>query len=179
MNAPELVRRYATTLLETALEKGRMEPVRRDAERLLVTLGAAPDLSEFLANRLATPPVVAETLRQLFAGRIEPLVLDFLLLMAGRRRSHLLASALQAFAAMAEERAGIVVARVRSAVPLSAAQTQRLAERLGACVGRRVRLLTSVDPGLRGGFVARLGDTVFDGSVASHLARLRRRLLQM
>ena len=78
---------------------------------------------------------------------------------------------------MVEEREGILSAEVVSAVELDGEQQKRLAERLAVYTGKQIRLHARVDSTLRGGLVARVGDTVFDGSLDTHLKRLRRRLV--
>ncbi|MEW6751741.1 MAG: ATP synthase F1 subunit delta [Candidatus Latescibacterota bacterium] len=177
MSAPEVVRRYAVTLLEAAREKGVRLRVEQDVEDLLATLRDSPDLVGFLGDRLTRPGLHRQVLQQVFAGRVQPLTLNFLLLLAQRRRVHLLPAVLEAFRELALAQAGIVRAQVRSALELSAEQEGRLGERLSAFTGKRVRLHVQVDGSLRGGLVARVGDVVFDGTVASQLERLRRRLM--
>ncbi len=44
-------------------------------------------------------------------------------------------------------------------------------QRLGRSLGRTVTMTTKVDPALIGGMVTRIGGTVYDGSVATQLAR--------
>ena len=61
------------------------------------------------------------------------------------------------------------LAEVRSAVDLTAAQRDRLAEALSRATGRQVEVKVVVDPSVVGGIVARVGDEVFDGSIASRL----------
>lgn len=65
------------------------------------------------------------------------------------------------------------VAEVRSAVPLDEPTTQRLAQALAAATGKQVEVKVIVDPTVLGGLVARVGDTVIDGSVRSRLEQLR------
>ena len=77
---------------------------------------------------------------------------------------------------MLDERTGIVEAEVRSAVALSPEQEERLRQQLAGYTGKIVKLRTSVDARIRGGMVARIGDTVFDGSLTTQLQRLHRRL---
>jgi F-type H+-transporting ATPase subunit delta len=72
----------------------------------------------------------------------------------------------------------VVRAEVTTAVPLSADRIAELQERLAAATGRRVTMTTNVDPGLIGGAVARVGTTVFDGSIATQLERIKERLEQ-
>lgn len=176
MNAPEVVRRYAATLLEAADETGATSAVQRDVERLLATVGQSDELTEFLANPLVDSQAQAEALRQLFSGKVEGLTLNFLRLMAVRSRAPIIGAALGSFLDQLAEREGIIGAEVRSAVALSTEQCQLLQARLEHHSGRKVRLAVQVDSSLRGGAVVRLGDTVFDGSVNTYLARLQARL---
>lgn len=176
MNAPEVVRRYAATLLEAADETGATSAVQRDVERLLATVGQSDELTEFLANPLVDSQAQAEALRQLFSGKVEGLTLNFLRLMAVRSRAPIIGAALGSFLDQVAEREGIIGAEVRSAVALSTEQCQLLQARLEHHSGRKVRLAVQVDSSLRGGAVVRLGDTVFDGSVNTYLARLQARL---
>jgi F-type H+-transporting ATPase subunit delta len=72
----------------------------------------------------------------------------------------------------------IVRAEVTSAAPLSPEKTKALADRLAQVTGKNVELSVSVDPALLGGVVARIGGTVYDGSVKTQLERLRQELVE-
>ena len=176
MNAPEVVRRYAVTLLEAADETGATAAVQRDVERLLETVRQSGELADFLANPLTASQAQANVLRELFSGKVEVLTLNFLRLMAVRGRASIIGAALESFLDQVAEREGIISAEVRSAVALSEEQCQRLRERLERRSGRSVRLDVQVDASLRGGAIVRVGDTVFDGSVNTYLERLQARL---
>lgn len=176
MNAPEVVRRYAATLLEAADETGATAAVQRDVERLLETVRQSGELAEFLANPLTDSQAQGNVLRELFSGKVEGLTLNFLRLMAVRGRASIIGAALESFLDQVAEREGIISAEVRSAVALSEDQCQRLRERLEHRSGRTVRLDVQVDASLRGGAIVRVGDTVFDGSVNTYLERLQARL---
>ena len=67
------------------------------------------------------------------------------------------------------------VAEVRSAIPLDATQMQRLATALGRATGKDVEVKVIVDPTVLGGLVARIGDTVIDGSVRHRLEQMKER----
>ena len=72
----------------------------------------------------------------------------------------------------------MVRAEVTSAAPLPQDRAAQLQERLAAVTGRRVTMTTKVDPALIGGVVARIGSTVYDGSIATQLASMKQRLLE-
>jgi F-type H+-transporting ATPase subunit delta len=65
---------------------------------------------------------------------------------------------------------------VTTAVALTPAQEQRLAETLGRIYGRTMGLHVTVDPDVLGGLVVQVGDEVIDGSVAHRLEAAKRRL---
>ena len=176
MNAPEVVRRYAVTLLEAADETGATDSVKRDVEGVVATLAQSAELLAFLSNPLIGGEVQASALRELFNGKVGDLTLNFLQLMGGRGRGGIIAAALKGFLELLAEREGVVGAEVSSAVELSSQQLEKLQERLEKYTGRKVCLETRVDASVRGGVIARVGDTVFDGSVNTHLERLRQRL---
>jgi F-type H+-transporting ATPase subunit delta len=68
------------------------------------------------------------------------------------------------------------VAEVRSAIPLDEAIQKRLAEALSKSLGKQVEIKVIIDPDVIGGVVARVGDTVIDGTVRHRLEQLRESL---
>jgi F-type H+-transporting ATPase subunit delta len=68
------------------------------------------------------------------------------------------------------------VAEVRSAVPLTSDQRERLAKALGLATGKQIEVKVVVDPSVLGGVVAQVGDTVIDGSVRTRLDQLKHAL---
>ena len=71
---------------------------------------------------------------------------------------------------------GIVLAEVRTALPLEDAQRTSVEERLGELTGEQVEMNEVVDESLIGGIAVRIGDRLYDASVRNRLERLRARL---
>ncbi len=82
----------------------------------------------------------------------------------------------EAFELQLDERLGFVRAEVSSAAPLNAPLSAGLESELSKLTGKRMRLRFDVDPALLGGVVARIGSTVYDGSVRGELRELGRKL---
>lgn len=76
-------------------------------------------------------------------------------------------------AQLAADAEGEIVAEVRTPVELDERQIERLTAALNKATGRRVQVKTVIDPSVIGGLVAKVGDTVLDGSVQHRLAELR------
>ena len=74
------------------------------------------------------------------------------------------------------DEAQIVRAQVTTAVALPADRISQLQQGLMRATGRQVQLQTRVDPSIIGGAIARIGSTVYDGSVTTQLTKVKERL---
>jgi F-type H+-transporting ATPase subunit delta len=134
-----------------------------------------------LHNALITPAVPASR-KKAVVGRVGELlklsrvVRNFLFVLVDRRRIPALSGIIQNLEEVLDERLGFARARVASAAGLTEAQETALNARLEKLTGKRIRTLFTTDPALIGGAVARIGSTVYDGSVRGQLAALQRRL---
>jgi F-type H+-transporting ATPase subunit delta len=76
-------------------------------------------------------------------------------------------------AELAAEAEGEVVAEVRAPLPLDADQTSRLQAALAHATNKKVQVKVVIDPTVVGGLVAKIGDTVLDGSIQGRFSELR------
>ena len=97
-------------------------------------------------------------------------------MLAERDRLALLPDLTSAYEARLMEHARVVRAQLTTAMELPADRVAALQQGLAQATGRDVRLETRVDPSLIGGAVARIGSTVYDGSVTTQLQKVRERL---
>ncbi len=93
-----------------------------------------------------------------------------------RPRGRSLEGGLTALSKLAAERRDRMVAEVRSAVPLSDGQKQRLGAALAKLYGRQVHLNLDVDPEVLGGVSVRVGDEIVNGTIADRLEEATRRM---
>ena len=101
---------------------------------------------------------------------------NFLLVLIGHRRIVLLSEILAAFEIVLDERSGYIRAEIASAAALGETQRAQIAAELEKLTGKRIRAAWSVDEALIGGVVAKVGSTVYDGSVRGSLESLGRLL---
>jgi F-type H+-transporting ATPase subunit delta len=126
----------------------------------------------------STPAISAEKKKTVLAELapllgLNPVARNFLSVVADHDRMNLLGEIREAFESLLDERMGVAVAEITTARPLEDAEKQELMAALRARTGKQVRMSCSLDPGLIGGVVARLGSTIYDGSVRGQLLRLR------
>ncbi len=140
-------------------------------------LEASPDLRKALVT-----PAVPNARKKAVVGRIADLLgisrvpRNFLFVLVDRRRIASLAEIVRRFEEVLDERLGFARADVSTATRIGEEQRTALAQGLGRLTGKRIRARYAVDPALIGGVVARIGSTVYDGSVRGQLASLGRRL---
>ena len=100
-----------------------------------------------------------------------------LLMLADRDRLELLPEVCEIYNALLMDHRGVVRARITTAEPLDTLHLESMVQALAKATGRKIKVETSVDETLVGGMVTQIGSTVFDGSIAHHLVRLRQRFI--
>jgi F-type H+-transporting ATPase subunit delta len=174
--------RYARALADAVLDPKSGLEAGRAWQELRSFAELVRDNAE-LRNVLMSPAVSPARKRAVvsrFAGILSAsrLVRNFLFVLIDRRRIALLDEVVDAFEAEIDARLGIVRAQVISAAPLDEPQRAEMQAALGRLAGKQVRANFDVDPALIGGAVARIGSTIYDGSVRGQLDALRTRLVQ-
>jgi F-type H+-transporting ATPase subunit delta len=182
MTLTAVAARYAEALAD--IVTGASSPVRPQAalDELKAFAQTLRSSSE-LYNALTTPSVQVSR-KKAVVGRIaddlqiSPVVRNFLFVVVGHHRIPIFAEIVEAFELQLDERMGYVRAAVASARELSPQQRSMLNGSLERLSGKRVRMQFKIDESLIGGAVARIGSTVYDGSVRGQLESLERRLVR-
>lgn len=171
--------RYARALFEVSVERDDPQRTEREVAAFQELVDGHPTLGRVVRNR-AISPVAKRAIVAAILDRTRPaspVAGRLLLMLAERGRLHLLPALLAGYRDRLLEHRGAVRARVTTAEPLGSARVASVTRKLQEAVGRQVTIETAVDERLLGGMVTRIGGTVFDGSLAHHLDRLRQRFL--
>ncbi|HEV7192966.1 MAG TPA: F0F1 ATP synthase subunit delta [Jatrophihabitantaceae bacterium] len=160
-------------LLGAAEHAGAIDEVEDELFRFGRVLDSDSRLATLLDDFAAAADRRVALVDQLVAGKVHPLTQQLLdhAVVSQRKRSvtHAIDDLLQLSAARRRRS----MARVTSAVLLSAAQERRLADKLSDLYGRPITIRTAIDPSVLGGLVIQVGDEVIDGSVAARLAEVK------
>jgi F-type H+-transporting ATPase subunit delta len=170
--------RYAKALFDVAVqEQADLVKIERDLTDAAELMATNAELQP--AVERAGVPDAARTavMTQVAAAMgVAPQVGKLLVLLARDRKLNYLKDLAASYRERLLAHQNVVRAEVTSAVPLTADQTGALAASLSAATGKKVELSAGVDPELLGGVVARIGSTVYDGSVRTQLQRLKNEL---
>jgi F-type H+-transporting ATPase subunit delta len=139
-------------------------------------ISAQPDLRAALADPAAPGELKRQLLGTLLDGKVTAAALALINQVVAHPRGRSLGAALDVCAGIAARRREQLIAVVRSAVELSAAQRRRLADALAGAYGHQVHLNVVLDPSVLGGISVQIGDELIDGTAVTRLAEVRRKL---
>ena len=176
----DLVEATETLAVEAALDaadaRGELDGVEDELFRFSRIVAADDDLGRILGNRSAPREGKAALLDRLLSGKVSPVTERLVRNALTTSHVHNAENEIERLSTAAARRRGRSVAHVVSALPLTAAQEQRLIATLERLYGRTMGLQVQVDPAVLGGLVIRVDDEVIDGSIAHRLEVAGRRL---
>ena len=169
---------YAEGFLAAA-ESARATDALLDAFDSLVAdvLDAFPEFEQLLASSLVSHEDKAGVLDRVLGPRMPTLFLNFLKVVSRHDRLDCLRAIHKQAHALDDERRGRVPIRLTTPTPVSDALAEQIHENLRKLIGGEPILERETDPELIGGAVLRIGDTVYDGSIATQLENMRQQMI--
>ena len=165
---------YAKALLGAAEKAGQTDAVVEELDSLIAdVLDKLPSLHAALASPRIGHEEKVSILDRAFAGRMTPVLLNFLKVLSRHGRLDCLRAIAEEAQKQLNGLRGRVEVSVTTAAPLSNPLREQIVTRLAALLGQEIVLRTTLDPEMLGGLVVRIGDTVFDGSVSARLIQMR------
>lgn len=177
MSVQTVARRYASALADVVLQRNEAREVQQELVTWAEMIRSNANLREVLAN----PTIGLDQKRKVLNKLIEiakprPTTVNFLKVLLQNQRLTELDEINRKFAAVLDDRAGVVAARVTTAHPVAAETQQTLRTKLHDLTGKSVRLEFDTDPEMIGGLVTRIGSTIYDGSVRNQLEQIREKM---
>jgi F-type H+-transporting ATPase subunit delta len=171
--------RYARSLAEVVIEENIEQKVTSDLETYSEIFGAVPELLDVFHS----PAVPRESKEKLLAELtakypVHSVTSNFLRILLQHNRVRFFEQIRKSYLKSVHESKGIVSARVTAAAALSVDELRKLEERLSGITGKLVSMESRMDPDLLGGLVVQMGSTIFDGSIRTQLAEMKRRLAE-
>ena len=179
IGAERIARVYAQAIIEAADRKGCRSQVLGELAALVrEVLPRVPKARDVLASPRIGADEKARLIDSLTKGRTLPTTAHALHVLARHGRLGLLGEVVAAAERLAAQLEGRKQATFTTAMPLAAAEQSRIVAEVEKAVAATLAPTFAVDPDIVGGLVVRIGDTVYDQSVATALVRLGERLKQ-
>ena len=146
--------------------------MRKQIDELREAATSVDDLRLLLDNPEVEPRLKGDVLAQIAQGA-DPIVVNFLRLIAEKGRANELAEIAAEFEALVDAEEGILDVELTTAHELSDKDFERITKQIEKASGRTVVAERKVDPSLIGGIVLQAGSMRLDASVRGRLERLR------
>jgi F-type H+-transporting ATPase subunit delta len=171
-----VAKRYAKALFDIAQQQQVVAEVEDQLKLIVQAITSDVDVQKFLALPSVDAARKSELLRGVFADRVSYIVLNTLELLLANGRQAVISDVYGAYVKIAGEALGQARATVYTAQALSAEELGNVAAQFSGLTGKKITAEQVVEPALLGGIQVRIGDRLYDGSLAGKLDRLQKSL---
>jgi F-type H+-transporting ATPase subunit delta len=165
----KVARRYSTALYQVASETKATARIKKDLAYLKKLIESSRDLKLFLATPIIIPDKKVKILELLVSKKVSKLMMKFLIMLTEKNRERFLYDICQDYNDLLNETNGIAEANIRTTIKLKDKEKKQLSDKLKAYTGKNIDASYTLDPSLKGGFVAQIDDTIIDASIARQL----------
>jgi F-type H+-transporting ATPase subunit delta len=178
MSHNRAVGRYARALFDVSLKEADPRAVEQQLAAFVDLVDGHAQLKRVLLNPVIPPDRRKAAVAELAARMaLSPVLAKLLAMLAERDALSLLPELLERYRQRLMEHLGVVRAEVTTAIALPDDRIETIRRGLVEATGKDVTMVTRVDPAIIGGLVARVGSTVYDGSITRQLERMRDRMV--
>ena len=172
--AERLASKYALAMFEIATEQQTTDASLVELEKILNILKTNSELEGFVNNPLVPKISKKEVLKEVLAGEVSAVVMNFLFILVDKNRITLYESICKAYHGFINKRDGIEEVKVTTARPLDKTQEEHIKTRVGKMLNKNIILNKRVDARIMGGIIIQVCDKLIDGSISRRLKNIER-----
>lgn len=178
MASSKVAIRYAQSFLDSSIEKNILDKVASDFEIVAEAFNTNNELLRVIKSPVVKGEIKKNILTEIFGRLISKDSLNSLNFVIDKSREEVLPEILEKFDSLKNEHLGIVKVEVTTAFDFSSEQRLQLAQKFESYLKKKTILTFKVDPNIIGGFIAKVGDTVYNASIIHQLGLLKKEFLQ-
>ncbi len=168
------VKRYAQAVFEIALESNKLKEWQSNLGKI-AQLTRNTEFATLVENP-KVPPELKEKLAREILGKINPMALNLVYLLIAKGKLKDAGQLADEYERLLNDHQGIKTADVTTAIALDNTEREKLGRHLEELIGKKVRINAQVNPDILGGFIARIDDSLIDGSIRNKLKTLKKSL---
>lgn len=168
--------RYALALMNTAKQENLVDDVYQDFKLVSEYVHASRELRSLLKSPVISHWQKKNSFKEIFEGKIHVLTLNFLILLAEKRREGLTLDIIEQFHKQFNEFKGLLPIDITSATELDEAMRAKIILKLTEITGKKIISNFIIDKSLKGGVQVRIDGWVYDASLANQLKTLYKSL---
>jgi len=168
------VKRYAQAVFEIALESNKLKEWQSNLGKI-APLIQDTEFAALVENPKLPFELKAKLVREIL-GKINPMALNLVYLLIAKGKLKNAGQLADEYERLLNDHYGIKTAEVTTAIALDNTEREKLGQNLEALVGKKVSMNVQVNPDILGGFIARIDDSLIDGSIRNKLEMLKKSL---
>jgi len=166
--------RYAKAVLSLAKDSNKEADVNKSMLLIAETIDENKELEAVLNSPVIKVDHKIKVLQAIFTEAIDQISLGVIGLLGENKRLPLLSMIAKQYTISFDHDKLIDVAKVTTAVPLTAELKDKVLAKIKELTGHAASLENVVNPDIIGGFVLRVGDIQYDASISNNLNELKR-----
>lgn len=170
--------RYASSLLESSIEKKNLDLVASDMETVIKAIKSSSPLRRFLENPIVKSEVKKSVLREIFTKYLSDDTIKFIDFIVDKNREEALGEIAEKFLELKDDYTGVARVQITTAFDLSDEQKKMIEEKFSSILRKKVIASYIVDASVIGGFVAKVRDTVYDATILHQLEMLKQQFIK-
>ena len=171
----EIARVYARSLFEVTQAHGNLDEVREQVGQFAEALDGDRELQVFFFSPYFSTQEKKDGLGKALEGA-DPTVENFLELLIEKHRMPAIFRVRRELDRLWQEENKLLAVQITSAVALEPETVERIGREIGEQTGRKIDVVSSVDPEVLGGIVLRVGNSILDASIRTRLEHLRKQV---
>ncbi len=174
MSSTKLAYRYAKSVIDLALEKGKLEEVSKDMHLLNSVTDNVREFYMMLKSPIVNGDKKMEVTKLLFHDKITDITENFINILMRKNRESYLPEIIDAYIAQYNIIKGITPVTITSATELSKTAIDEVLNKLKQTAGlQTIQLETKIDADLVGGYILQWEDKLIDNSIRRGLTILK------
>ncbi len=178
MKKNSTARKYAKVFMRLAHSDKELDKFEAELSLFFRILEKSPAIGRFFLIPVISKQRKMKVFEQLCSqAAISKPVKNFLSILLENERFNLIGDLREALQDLKDEKMNVVAVEVATATEIDSVTKRKLQSLFSSVTGKNVRLSMKVDPAIIGGIVTRVGSTVYDGGISTHLMRLKEKIL--
>ncbi len=170
--------RYATSLIDMTSEKNNLNEISKDMELVYSAILSSDELKNLLTSPVIKSEKKISILSEIFKNKISVDSFNFIKFVVDKNREDILSNIIEKFLELRDQKLGLIRVKVKTSFDFTNEQKEKLEKRLEQMLNKKTELSFVVDKSVIGGFIAKVGDTVYDASVKHQLELLKKEFLR-
>ena len=174
-----IIKKYAKALYKVAVKENDINQISTRLHRIKSILKSVPKLSQLLSTRRVQVQDKMIIMKNILGNKISDIEMDLMVLLIEKGHIILFGEVIKHFDYLLDKDSEVIKVQITSSSILSDDEVQRISSKIENNIQKEVEVKTETDESIIGGIKLRVGNTLIDGSIYSHLQKMRDTLIQV